>query len=455
MKRLPSVCVIGAGSSGITAIKSLHERGIPYDCFEKSDHVGGNWVFKNKNGASSIYRSLHIITSRYRMQYADYPMPEHYPDFPHHSLIAAYFDSYVDHFDLRHTISFDTSVERAELAPDRTWHITLSTGEQRRYDALVVANGHHWDPLWPDPPFPGHFDGHVMHSHHYIDPREPYDFHGKRVVILGLGNSALDIACELSAQGVADRVFLAARRGVYIIPHYVLGRPIDPGVALPSWLPESWRMRISTRVMRLVAGRMSSYGLPEPDHLLGQSHPSISSDVLLKLGRGDITPKPNIARLLGDRVEFADGSVEQADAIMYATGYKVSFPFFDEDFLAAPDNDLPLYRRVFRPDIPNLCFVALLQPLGSLMPIAEAQGKWIADYLAGDCALPSEAEMNREMERERQAMFRRYVPSRRHTMQVDFDDYLALIERERRKGRRRARARQNALSVPPRAPWPA
>jgi cation diffusion facilitator CzcD-associated flavoprotein CzcO len=151
---LPSVCVIGAGSSGITAIKALQDGGFPFDCFEASDRIGGNWVYKNRNGMSSAYRSLHINTSRDRMAYSDFPMPADYPDFPHHTQVAAYFDAYVDHFGLRDRITFKTGVERAE-PHDGGWRVTLDTGETRDYRALLVANGHHWDPRWPEPAFPG------------------------------------------------------------------------------------------------------------------------------------------------------------------------------------------------------------------------------------------------------------------------------------------------------------
>ena len=156
MTNLPSVCLIGAGSSGIAVAKALHQRGIPFDCFEKSDRIGGNWVFGNTNGMSSAYRSLHINTSRERMEYTDFPMPKSYPDFPHHTHIAKYFDDYVDHFGFRDKITFETGVEHAERGDDGVWTITLDTGESRRYDALLVANGHHWDPRWPEPAFPGH-----------------------------------------------------------------------------------------------------------------------------------------------------------------------------------------------------------------------------------------------------------------------------------------------------------
>jgi len=448
MSQLPSVCVIGAGSSGIAAAKALHERGIPFDCFEKSDRVGGNWVFGNTNGMSSAYRSLHINTSRERMEYTDFPMPKSYPDFPHHSHIAAYFDDYVDHFGFRDRIRFETGVEHAEREADGTWTIRLDTGETRRYDALVVANGHHWDPRWPEPPFPGTFDGTQTHAHHYVD-NEP--FKGRRVVVVGIGNSAMDIAVESSF--VADATWLSSRRGAHIIPKYLFGRPLDQiGVnRLTGALPWAFRKAIFQTFYRVGVGEMEGYGLPRPDHDLGDAHPTISADFLNRVAHGEIGYKPNVAELLGDRVRFEDGSVEQVDTIVWCTGYKVTFPFFDPELISAPDNDLPLFRRVFHPDIDNVFFVGLLQPLGAIMPLSEAQGQWIAAYLRGEYALPAPAALRQDMERERAKMFKRYVASKRHTMQVDFDNYLYALGRERRAGARRVREHGFRLPIAARA----
>jgi dimethylaniline monooxygenase (N-oxide forming) len=424
-------CVIGAGSSGIAAAKALHLRGIPFDCFEKSDRVGGNWVFKNTNGMSSSYRSLHINTSRTRMEYSDFPMPPSYPDFPHHTHIAAYFDSYVDHFGFRDKIAFRTGVEHAAREDDG-WRVRLDTGEERRYDALLVANGHHWDARWPEPPFEGmdDFQGVQMHSHYYTG-EDPELFRDKRVVVLGMGNSAMDIAVEASFQ--AEKVFLAARRGAYVLPKFVLGRPLDTISTLPK-VPFGVRRRMLQTLVRTVVGDMQRYGLPKPDHNLLEAHPTVSDDILSRLLHGEITAKPNIARLTSDSVVFADGSAERADVVVYCTGYKVTFPFFDEGFISAPDNDLPLYRRVFHPDIAGVYFIALLQPLGATMPLAEAQSEWVCDHLQGIYQLPSRAAMLADIERERTAMRRRYVASKRHTMQVDYDDYLFDLKRERRRG---------------------
>jgi dimethylaniline monooxygenase (N-oxide forming) len=447
MRQLPNACVIGAGSSGIAALKKLRDAGIEAVAFEKSDRVGGNWVFGNKNKMSSAYRSLHINTSRDRMEYADYPMPADYPDFPHHSQIAAYFDSYVDHFGVREAIEFDTGVEHAERRPDGVWEVTTDRGDTRLFDALLVANGHHWNPRWPDPPFPGAdtFEGVQMHSHHYVDAD---DMRGKNVVVLGMGNSAMDIAVEASS--VANRVFLAARRGAHIIPKYLWGRPLDQ-MGLSPKIPWPIRRTILAAIIGSTTGSLERYGLPKPDHRIGEAHPTISDQILSKLTHGDITPKPNIASLEGSSVRFADGSVEEADVVVYATGYKVTFPFFDEDFISAPNNDLPLFRRAFHPDVPNVFFISLLQPLGATMPLAEAQGEWIGEYLRGEYALPSPRALRRDIERERRKMFKRYVASARHTMQVDFDDYLLHLSRERARGRERAREQGFRLPVEPRA----
>jgi cation diffusion facilitator CzcD-associated flavoprotein CzcO len=428
-------CVIGAGSSGIAAAKALHERGIPFDCFEKSDRVGGNWVFKNSNGMSSSYRSLHINTSRERMAYSDFPMPESYPQFPHHTHIAAYFDAYVDHFGLRERITFRTGVEH--VARDAAgWRVRLDTGEERRYDALLVANGHHWDPRGPEPAFPGadEFAGVQMHSHHYTG-EDPGFFRDKRVVVLGMGNSAMDIAVEASFSAAA--VFLAARRGAYVIPKYVFGRPLDQLATTPK-VPFKVRQKVAAGLLRAAAGDMQRYGLPKPDHAILEAHPTVSDDILSRIAHGEIVPKPNIARLTERTVAFVDGSEEPADIVVYCTGYKVSFPFFDPGFISAPDNDLRLYRRVFHPDVEGLYFIALLQPLGATMPLAEAQSAWVCDHITGRYALPSRAAMLADIERERAVMRRRYVASKRHTMQVDYDDYLFDLKRERRRGVRRA-----------------
>ncbi|MDF2692321.1 MAG: Monooxygenase [Labilithrix sp.] len=250
-----------------------------------------------------------------------------------------------------------------------------------------------------------------------------------------MGNSAMDIAVEASE--VAARTFLSGRRGVHVIPKYAFGRPLDQFFT-SARLPWPIRQRLGEAIHRLAVGDMERYGLPKPDHRLGEAHPTISGRILDRLTHGAITPKPNVAALLGDRVRFVDGSIEPADVIVYCTGYKVTFPFFDPAFIEAKDNDLPLFMRVFHPEHRGLGFIGLLQPLGAIMPLAEAQGRWLVRLLEGDYALPPATEMRAHMDEERRRMFARYVKSKRHTMQVDFDDYLMELEQEMHRGLKRA-----------------
>jgi dimethylaniline monooxygenase (N-oxide forming) len=443
----PTAAVIGAGSSGIAAAKALHERGVPVTVFEASDRVGGNWVFGNRNGMSAAYRQLHINTSRDRMEYSDFPMPKSYPDYPHHTQIAAYFDAYVDHFGFRDRIRFETTVEHARRDDDGVWALELHDGSVERFDALIVANGHHWDPRWPEPMFPGHetFAGTQIHAHDY---RDSDIFAGRNALILGMGNSAMDIAVEASY--VAERTFLAARRGAWIIPKYLFGRPTDQ-MPNDTRLPVKLRMKLLGAMVRVHVGRPEQYGLLKPDHAFGAAHPTVSGRIIDRLQHGAITPKPNIARLDGAEVAFVHGTRERVDVVVYCTGYRITFPFFDPALISAPDNRIELFKRVMHPEIGNVYFVALLQPLGATMPIAEVQGQWIADELRGEYIRPSRSAMLRDMRAESDAMRKRYVASKRHTIQVDFDDYMLAIDRERTAGAARARAAGYASPIPVRA----
>ncbi|MDX1548719.1 MAG: NAD(P)-binding domain-containing protein, partial [Rhodothermales bacterium] len=374
-------CIIGAGSSGIAAAKVLHERGIPFDAFEMGSGIGGLWRYENDSGRAPAYASLHINTSRDRTGFSDFPIPPDRPDFLSHRQLLAYFEDYVDHFGFRDRITFRTRVERVAPAPGGAYDVTvrsLTTGETTtaRYGAVLVASGHHWDPYVPA--FEGTFEGRVLHSSAY---RTPEIFEGRRVLVVGVGNSGCDVACE--AARVAEHVFLSTRRGAYIIPKYLLGRPLDVWVTpFSTRLPRPVQRLAYRALVYLSRGRQEPY-FPTPDHPLGNEHPTVSSDLLGLIGHGEITVKPGVDRLAGSRVRFADGTDEAVDVIVLATGYNVTFPFFDADFIRPEENRLPLYRRVVPPEHPNLYFIGLIQPIGAVMPLAEAQSEWVADLLGG------------------------------------------------------------------------
>jgi dimethylaniline monooxygenase (N-oxide forming) len=424
---------------------------VPFDCFERGERVGGLWAYRTRRGSPTAYRSLRINTSRARTELADHPMPTDYPDFPDHRQIASYLESYAERFGLLERITLETGVEGARRRADGIWEVELETGETRFYDALVVANGHHSEPLWPQPPVPGEFAGTQIHARDYDAP-EP--FAGKRVVVVGLGNSALDIAVDLGP--VAERTFLAARRGAHIIPHRLMGMPSDQIELLPPrWLPSWIRARLGgllfMRALRREGRRAEDYGLPAPAHKLHQAHPSLSDGIFEAIAGGEVEPRPGLVELEGETVRFADGSAERVDAIVYCTGYRVSFPFLDPELVSAPGNELPLYRRIFHPELDSVFFVGLVQPIGPTIRVVEAQAKLVAAHISAAHALPPPGRMRRTIERERERMRRRYVPSPRHTMQVDFPTYMGAIERELRAGGRRARRRGYRPPLEPRA----
>jgi dimethylaniline monooxygenase (N-oxide forming) len=431
--------IIGAGSSGLTVLKGLLEAGLSAVCFERGSKLGGNWVFDNDNGQSRIYRSLRINTSRRRMQFSDFPMPADYPDYASHEQVARYFEAYAAAFELAPSIRFRSSVERVEpLERGRganRYRVTTGDGARQDFGAVVVANGHHWDPAFPDPAIPGEFGGTILHSHAYVSPSEPHALAGRRVVVVGLGNSAVDIASELARAG--SQVTLSVRRGAWVLPKYALGKPIDhPGV-LPSFLSDEARTLAAELWYRLKVGAPGAFGLPTPDHRLGHAHPTLSDQLLGLLEAGKIRARPAIERFDGSRVVFRNGEDVACDAVVFATGYKVSFPFFEPSFVSAPNNELPLFLRCFHLEHRGLMFAGLCQPLGAIMPLVEAQGRLFARYLNGSYELPEPSEMRRRTEREREHVRRRFVSSRRHTMQVDLDRYLDDLARESRAGSRR------------------
>ena len=435
------VCIIGAGSSGIAAARALQSRGVAFDCFEAGSGIGGNWRYGNDNEMSSAYESLHINTSRQMMEYAAYPMPESLPDYPDHRQIAKYFDDFVEHFGLRERITFRTEVTR--VAPcDEGYAVTVrprdgGDPETRTYRDVIVANGHHWDPRWPEPSFPGQetFPGEQLHAHHY---RTSGPLVGKRVLVLGIGNSACDIAVESTR--VAESTDLAMRRGAHILPKYMFGMPTDHLTDSPlARGPVKLQQLAMGALLRLSQGKVTDYGLPKPDHAVLHAHPTVSQDLLNRLGHGDITVRPNIDRFEGSKVFFTDGSSGEYDVIVYCTGYKVSFPFFTEEVVMAEDNHVDLYRRVVHPGHPGLYFIGLIQPLGAIMPLAEVQSEWVGDLVTGVAALPPAHEMSRQIAAYDENLRKRFVASKRHTIEVDFHSYRAEIARERKRSRKRAR----------------
>lgn len=436
-------CVIGAGPSGLAASKVLASRNIPFDCYEAGSGIGGLWRFANDNGLSGIYASLHANISKESMSFASMAMPENYPVFPHHSQVLSYLEDYATSFDLHRHIDVGAEVTAARPQRDGSWEVAYRrrgdpAEKSRRYSEVLVANGHHWDPHFPDPAVPGaeHFEGTTIHSHEY---RAPHAYAGQRVLVIGMGNSACEIAAEISR--TAARTLLSARSGAHVFPKMLLGRPADHLVSSPlSDFPLFLKRPALRLLLWLARGGPARYGLPEPDRELLTTHPSTSDELLVQLARGAVTARPGVSGFGPDTAVFTDGTCERVDAVVYATGYKISFPFLEPAVFAAQDGRTELYLRTVPPGISGLYFMGLAQPSGAAFPLLESQAEWIADLIDGSAALPSASHMTRAIRREWRRHRKTYAPTYRHGIEIDFRSYRRALSRERRAGRRRTRS---------------
>lgn len=416
------VCVIGAGPSGITAGKNLLQAGLKdVVIYEKGDQVGGNWVYSPRLSHSSVFETTHIISSKALSQYEDYPMPDDYPDYPSHQQLLAYFQGYARHFGVTERIRFNTEVKRAEKQADETWKITLADGSVETFDYLLVANGHHWNPRLPR--YPGEFSGTFLHSH---DFKSAAPFKDQRVLVIGGGNSACDIAVETSR--VSALTGISMRRGYYIAPKFMMGKPTDVLNAGIVFLPDWLRLPLLKFSFWLNVGDLAAYGLERPTHGILQQHATVNSELLYFIRHGKIHPRRDIQRLEGRRVHFVDGRQEDYDAIIAATGFSITLPFFDQGFIDYSEGDVPLYLHIFHPAHPSLFFVGLVQPLGCIWPLADLHAKLAANFIIGRYTPP--ADMRARITKEVEHIRTHYVKSARHTIEVEYHKHLWALQRE-------------------------
>lgn len=419
-----AVCVIGAGVSGLTAIKHLADRGLAVECFELGSDVGGNWRYENDSGRSPAYASLHIDTSKDRFAFADLDMPKQWPTYLHHTQVLEYLERYTARFSLRPHITFGHKILSA-VPKDGSWNVTVrdvGNGEEtmKSYSAVVVASGHHWDPNIPDR-LDG-FEGETIHANEY---RTPERFIGKDVIVVGAGNSGADIASELSWH--ANSVTLSTRSGAYILPRYIFGRPLDSfSTRLSSQFPLGVQRFLYRTMLYLARGSQKSYGFPTPDQPILSQHPTVSADLLALVKDGQVKVRPDISRCADGEVVFTDGERIKADVIVYATGYRISFPFLDSSIIEPSNNRVELFNRVLPVDTPGLYFVGLIQPVGALPPLAEQQARWVSQLIDGHSP-PAAGAMKAEIVTESFERSRRYQDRQRHTIQVDYWPYLDMM----------------------------
>lgn len=409
----PRICVIGAGPSGLAATKTLREAGLDVTCFDGSPYIGGHWVIDNPTGRSSAYCSLRTNTTKKMSRFSDFEFPEDWPEFPSFDQVREWLESYVDHFDIRSNIQLSAEVVKADPLDSNGWQITIrradGTESTKQFDTLVAASGTYWDRNMPD--WNGSFDGKIIHAQDYRSP-EALSVDGKRIIVVGVGNTGCELACELSRSSAAS-VCLSARSGAWILPKTVDGvpasesapmtYPTDPVPETLIAMPEEQRdeaviAMASAAIKENHSDRMKRYeelGLPAaPDHPF-LKRPTISQDLMQCLEDGALVAKPDIARLDGDAVIFANGDRVVTDIVICATGYHLTYPYLAAEIADTGDDDLDLFCGIIPRDRRDLFFIGVSRPFGAFWPIAETQAQFVAALLTKEYTLPPQEEIDR------------------------------------------------------------
>lgn len=423
-----TVCIIGAGLSGLATAHALSLRGVDFVCLEKDPDVGGIWRRPGAGEAGPAYLSLHLNSAKQLTGYSDFPMPPELPLYPSHRDMAAYLRSFAEWAGVLPRIELRTEVLSVRRDADGAWTVTSRDPRgavtQRRFEKVIVTSGHNTEAALPDPLPPGadSFTGRILHS---MDYRDGSDFAGQRVVVVGLGASGVDIAADLSRH--AGQTVLSVRRGLHVIPKQLFGTSLDLIADAPWWNEMSFPEQRSfvEKALRVARGKMSDYGLPEPDHRIFASAVTISDEILSRIRHGAVLPKPAIESLDGGRVCFADGTSVEADAIVYCTGFRMAFPFLPAGCPTGPQQEaVELYKRVVAPGLPGLYFVGLIRPVGSITRLVEAQSRWVARIVDGDLSLPSAEVMREEIDLYLKGIEERYGRTAGASVQVDVGGYL-------------------------------
>jgi PPOX class probable F420-dependent enzyme len=420
--------------SGLAAINALTRAGFDITCYEAGSAVGGMWRYENDSGRSAAYASLQTNTSRRRMQYPSFPQPAHAPEFPHNSDMLAYLEAFAEVNELVARVRFGAAVACAEPVAGG-WDVTVAGAGTQHFDWLVVASGHYWDPIIPQ--LPGKFTGEIIHARDY---RTPEPFAGRRVVVLGGAQSALDIAAELSS--FAASVTLACDHVQHLLPRYALGQPLDErDTAAALIVPLPIARLIVGAITRLSRARPERGELPPPKHPLFEAHwPIIASPVMeAALAKRAFACRPRVSALEDEGVRFADGSEEPADSLIFATGYEIGFPFLPAAAGRANGWEFPLYRRVISPRAPGLAFIGVVEAGPGMFEIVERQSQWLAALIAGHLSAPEVEEMWNAIDAGERRSRRQFAATGGHTIFCNRHAYLRVLAKDLRGARTSAR----------------
>jgi hypothetical protein len=408
------VCVVGGGPAGMALARALLAQGLEFDVWERHTDVGGLW--DQANPGSPVYDSAHFISSKTQSHYHDFPMPDDYPDYPSHRQILAYMRSFADAYGLREHIRFGVGVASTERTADG-WTVTTTDGDVHEYGALVCATGTNWHAVMPT--YPGTFTGEIRHSNTY---RSPSEFAGKRVLVIGAGNSGVDIACD-AAQS-AGSAAISVRRGYHFIPKHLFGIPSDQfaasGPHLPMWLEQ----RVFGLLLRMLTGSPTKYGLPKPDHKLFETHPILNTQLLHYLGHGDIAAKPDVARFDGSTVHFVDGTSAEFDLVLCATGYRWNIPYVDPQHFAWKNGRPDLYMNLFSRSDATLYALGYMETNGGAYKLFDEMADLIVRTIAARASGGS-ADVDRLIAGDRPDLTGgiHFVGSDRHSTYVEISAY--------------------------------
>jgi dimethylaniline monooxygenase (N-oxide forming) len=430
------IAIIGAGAAGICCAKYLVEGGFhDVTLFEIGTKIGGMWCFRNDNNRSSAYRTLHINTSRNVTRFSDLDFAPDVQDFPDHRDMHNYLESYADHFDLRRRIRFNSTVTdiRPNFKPGReppTWVIETADGNSEMFDTVIVATGHLTEPMHV-PQFRDGFKGEYLHSHYY---REPEPFVGKRICVVGVGNSGCDIVSDICV--TSPRTVLVARSGVLILPKLFCGIPftdITRRIQRP-WIPAFLRRKLTGWLTYLVHGRMTNLGFKP---MTERAHVTSNATVVTHIAYNRIEVKQGIEKIEGRTIHFVDGTAEEFDTLIAATGYLIDLPFLKPEVVPIVNNEVELYERIVPPAWPGLYFMGMFNTDTALNMVFEHQARWIREMELGTAVLPSESEMRSAIAEHRAWVQRHYRDSPRHTIEEEHVPYIGSLKRTLREARSR------------------
>jgi amino acid transporter len=351
-------CIIGAGPAGLLAARALRLEGVPYDQYERHADVGGIWDLDNPG--TPMYESAHFISSKFTSGFYGLPMPASFPDYPDNRQILSYIRDFADAFDLRRNIRFNTGVAKAvPIGEDAAggWRVTLADGQVHDYRGVICATGVTWHPSTPEYPGMDQFQGEMRHT---VTHRSAADLKGRRVLIIGCGNSGADIACDAARN--ADSAMLSVRRGYRFVPKHIFGVPTDvfiggrlappKGVVVPADV---------SQLLDAVVGDLTRLGLPKPDHDALQSHPIMNTQVLHHLAHGDLRAKPDVQRFTPTGAVFTDGTEEAFDLVLFATGYNYKLPYLNEDWFEWKSGHPQLYLNIFHRRLQGLAVLGFVE----------------------------------------------------------------------------------------------